>query len=341
MLSAGDSALMSGTAGVAGLLASAVADGGASGGVSQDARRTSAMTDRRTGRVTDDFMGRIIFNRIDRYTGEPPGSGGQMHRVHGMRATIFIMILALGNSVATGDAQQGTESSVESDLPEILVVGRVPRCRPLPGDPLDSVDLAAAASQSKQQVIKSDPMTGIMAVLPDDDPMTGPGIWQRAGTRMDQYVFRVPRDGTPLCIGTRNERAPGWAQLRQVVDAKPYHGKTVRVTLWAASRDAGRVWFWVASGREENQWPKAPRRADMAAESGSFEFRGTRRWTPVSLTMGPIRCDQEKMSFGALLEGRGDLWIYRPELQVIAELADGDKERECRALRTRRFGAGP
>jgi hypothetical protein len=217
-----------------------------------------------------------------------------------------------------------------------MVVGRIPRCRALPDDPLDGVDLATAATR-EQQVIKLDPATGLMGVFPDDDPLTGPGIWQRAGTRMDHFVFRVPQDGTPLCIGARGKKSPGWGQLRQVIDATPYHGKTVRVTMWAASRDAGRVWFWLASGRDgKNDNPDRPRNADMAAESGSFEFRGNRRWTPISLTMGPVRCDQEKLSFGFLLDGRGDLWIYQPELQVIGELTGEEAERECRALGNRR-----
>jgi len=218
-----------------------------------------------------------------------------------------------------------------------MVVGRIPRCHALPGDPLENVDLRPAAAQSRQQVIKRDPATGSVGVSADDDPVTGPGVWQRAGTRMDQYVFRAPADGTPLCIGARSKSSPGWGQLRQVIDAKPYHGKTVRVTMWAASRDAGRVWFWVASGREAKRDkegnPQPSRRADMAAESGSFEFHGTHRWTPVSLTMGPVRCDQEKISFGALLDGRGDLWIYQPELQVIGELSESEAESECRAVR--------
>ncbi|HET9862636.1 MAG TPA: hypothetical protein VFP37_04275, partial [Steroidobacteraceae bacterium] len=74
----------------------------------------------------------------------------------------------------------------------------------------------------------------------------------------------------------------------------------------------------------------------MAAESGSFEFRGTHRWTPVSLTMGPVRCDQAKLSFGVLLDGPGDLWIYQPKLEVIGELSRREAERECRALRGHR-----
>jgi len=224
-----------------------------------------------------------------------------------------------------------TSGADEAPSSAIVVVGGIPRCLPRPGDPLDEVDLTLAAVEPRQQVIRRDSETGTMGVFADDDPITGPGVWQRAGTRLDQYVFRVPEDGSPLCIGARHEAVPGWGQLRQVVDATPYHGKTVRVTMWAASRDAGRVWFWVASGREGRLRPS--RGADMAAESGSVEFRGTHRWTPVSLTMGPVRCDQAKLSFGVLLDGVGDLWIYRPELEVIAEQPAEEMERDCRALK--------
>jgi hypothetical protein len=250
-----------------------------------------------------------------------------------------LVIMALAQSTATG-AEQGVAPAKEPDLPEIMVVGTVPRCHPLPGDPLDSVDLAPAAADSRQQVIKLDPVTGAMGVMPDDDPVTGPGIWQRAGRRIDQYVFRVPQDGAPLCIGAREKRASGWGQLRQVVDATPYHGKTVRVTMWAASRKATRVWFWVASGREAEKdkdgVARSSDRADMAAESGSYEFSGTHRWTPVSLTMGPVQCDQKKISFGVLLAGSGDLWIYQPEFQVIAEESPSAAKRDCLEVKGRR-----
>lgn len=273
-----------------------------------------------------------------------PGDPGisRLHVLKGLVPISFLIVVLAQSAAAADDTSpQAQEATPETPaLPEVVVVGRMPRCRAAPGDPLDAVDLAPAAAQSKQQVIKQDPVTGAMGVFPDDDPVTGPGIWQRAGTRMDQFVFRVPADGTPLCIGARDKRSPGWGQLRQVIDAKPYHGKTVRVTLWAASREAGRVWFWVASGRkskkgDENK-PATARRADMAAESGSYEFHGTHHWTPVSLTMGPVRCDQEKLSFGFLLDAPGDLWIYKPELQVIDELSESETQRECRAVKSRR-----
>jgi hypothetical protein len=242
----------------------------------------------------------------------------------------FLMILA--QSAAADTAQDA-----EPENPPILVNGRLPRCHPRPGDPLDSVDMAPAAAEARQQVIKRDPATGAWGILPDDDPVTGLGVWQRAGTRMDQYVFRVPEDGMPMCIGARSDGPHGWGQLRQEIDAAPYRGKTVRVTMWAATQKAGRVWFWVASGRQAKRKPgKTPGRADMATETGNLEFRGSHTWTPISLTMGPVRCDQEKISFGVMLDGPGDLWIYKPELEVIGTQSAREAERECRKVKGRR-----
>ena len=245
---------------------------------------------------------------------------------------MLTLVLALAPALAAGPAPAEAPAAEPEPPPEIRVVGRPPRCQRRPGDPLDRVDLAAAALEPRQQVIKRDPGTGAWGLSVDDDPVTGPGVWQRAGTRLDQYVFRVPEDGTPLCIGARSRRSPGWGQLRQVVDAAPYRGKIVRVTFWAASRDAGRVWFWLASGRDYREG--ARREADMASESGEIEFRGTHRWTPVSLTMGPVRCDQAKLSFGALLDAPGDLWLYQPKLEVVGE-DPRRAQRDCRAVQQR------
>lgn len=251
--------------------------------------------------------------------------------------TARLLLLGLMLTLTQPAAAQTVPTAASSEEPEnptILVVGRLPHCQPRPGDPLDSVDMAPAAAKPRQQVIKRDSATGLFGIFPDDDPITGPGIWQRAGTRMDQYIFRVPEDGMPMCIGARNKGPQGWGQLRQVLDAAPYHGKTVRVTMWVASNKAGRIWFWVASGRPGK--PGGARRADMATETGNLEFRGSHTWTPVSLTMGPVRCDQEKLSFGVMLDGPGDLWIYKPEVEVIETQSAKEMQRDCRAAADKR-----
>jgi hypothetical protein len=237
----------------------------------------------------------------------------------------FALIAAL----AVADTRQAAESTDAIEPPPILVVGVPPRCQPRPRDPLDDF-VAKPDNRSVPQVLKRDPATGLFGLFTDDYPLTGPGVWQRVGTGFDQYLFRAPEDGTPLCIGARSKGPVGWAQLRQIVDAKPYRGKIVRVTMWAATRKAARTWFWVASGREYKR--RAPRRADQASESGNVDFSGTHSWTPVSLEMGPIRCDQLKISFGAMLDGPGDLWIYQPQIEVIGEQSAEEAERDCREV---------
>lgn len=244
----------------------------------------------------------------------------------------FALLIAQPAAAQVAPPDAGSVEEPESAA--IRIMGKLPRCKPRPDDPLDRLDMAPAAAAPRQQVIKQDPATGVFGIFRDDDPITGPGIWQRAGTRMDQYIFRIPEDGSPLCLGARDAAPRGWGQLRQVVDAAPYHGKIVRVTMWAASNKAGRIWFWVASGRRYK--PGASRNADMSTETGSVEFRGSHGWTPISLTMGPVRCDQEKISFGAMLDGPGDLWIYQPRIEVIGTQSAREAERDCRAATEKR-----
>jgi hypothetical protein len=239
------------------------------------------------------------------------------------------MVLLSLIAVLAAETTAAAETIDTAEPPPILVVGVPPRCQIRPGDPLDDFAVDPATG-SVPQVLKRDPGTGLMGQFIDDYPLTGPGIWQRVGTGIDQYRFRAPEDGTPLCIGARSEGPRGWAQLRQIVDAAPYHGKIVRVTMWAATRKAARTWFWVASGREYKRG--APRRADQASESGNVEFKGTHGWTPVSLEMGPIRCDQVKISFGGMLDGPGDLWLYQPQIEVIGEQSSEEQERDCRKV---------
>jgi hypothetical protein len=80
-----------------------------------------------------------------------------------------------------------------------------------PGDPQDDVDLSAAVASPQQQlVIRIDPATGRLGLFPDDYPPTGPEAWQRDGQRLNDYVFRVPTDGSPLCIGSREACHRAW-----------------------------------------------------------------------------------------------------------------------------------
>lgn len=97
-----------------------------------------------------------------------------------MESLLLTSVLLMALAQSAGDLPPVEEPV----LPEITVVGRIPRCHPLPGDPLDSVDLAPAAIRPLRQVIRLDPATGTLGVFPDDDPVSfgflldGPGdLW--------------------------------------------------------------------------------------------------------------------------------------------------------------------
>ena len=73
-------------------------------------------------------------------------------------------------------------------------------------------------------------------------------MWQRAGKSIHAFTFRVPSDGSPMCIG-RPTRGAGHGQLRVV--------------------------------------------------------------------MGPVPTNARYVSYGFLLQGKGDLWIMRPQIEIL------------------------
>ena len=222
-------------------------------------------------------------------------------------------------------------SSVQADPPpsddaeqDVIITGErmpifitaPPRCRRLAGDPLDAVDVRAAFGS--QQVLRADE-TGRIGVHRDDDPITGPEAWQRAGTGIGHYVFRAPIDGTPLCIGSRSRNPLGFAQLRRVQDAAVAHGRYARFTAFVATRRTWEVRLWLAAG-DEGQVMRG-------GDTSEQPLRGNRGWTPVMLTIGPIPERATKLSYGFLLMGSGSVWLTEPRLEILDERPRGMRGR--------------
>lgn len=193
--------------------------------------------------------------------------------------------------------------------PEILVVGDLPRCRAIREDPLEQVDVEGG--NERQSVIRADEK-GVMRLLPDTDPVEGPNVWQRAGRYIQDYIYRAPGDGTPMCIGSLGRSARGFAQYRQILDATRYHGKTVRFTAFVATRRGHEVRFWLAAGDSDKIY--------QGGDTANQPLTGTHgNWIPVSLTIGPLSKRTTKLSYGFLLMGRGVVWVTQPRLEVVAE----------------------
>jgi hypothetical protein len=216
-------------------------------------------------------------------------------------ATLFLTLpLAASAQVTRG------EDVIAPPEDEIMVSGApFPLCYKRPGDPLDAI--SARGSMRQQMVVPVGPLRNTL--LTDSDPVLGPGIWQRAGFQMSAYIFRVPLDGTPMCIGSRGAPVRSWGQLRTVIEVRPLLGKYVRFTGFIATRpgDNARVWLTTATSTTIMQ----------GDTGGSRPVNGTGRWEPFAVTMGPIRGGASKLSYGFLLGGRGDMWITRVSLEVF------------------------
>lgn len=217
-------------------------------------------------------------------------------------------LLLLAPAAAAQDARPGEDSANV-----IAVHGDIPHCHQRAGDPLDEVDVDHAPF--RQSVVAAD-AKGKLGIRPDDDPILGPDVWQRAGTGIADFRFRAPIDGTPFCIGSWGRIPQGWGQLRQVIDAKPTHEKYVRFTAYVATRRSDEVRFWLAAG-----YKNAPRsgRVLQGGDTSNQPIHGTGSWIPVNLVIGPIDKHADRISYGFLLMGAGDVWVNQPRIEILDE----------------------
>jgi hypothetical protein len=244
-------------------------------------------------------------------------------------------------------AAQTSESSEAEDLDneivvtgfrDIVVNGRARRCRPVAGDPLDDVDLSSGYDIDPHSGM---PVPKYMAIIPDGqasyvsvpntEQITGPEFWQRVGAGMDQYVFRAPSSDRPMCVGGRGG-IDRFAGFRRIEAAAPYRGRRLRFTAWVATGRAQQVSFWLAAG---TQWREKPRQFEVrrtdfyellnGGNTNNVPFRGSHDWTPVLLETGPIHKDADHISYGFNLQGSGDVWVYEPKLEIVADGPEGGR----------------
>jgi hypothetical protein len=226
-------------------------------------------------------------------------------------------LLAIALLGATSSQERADDIIVEG-VPEIVVKGIPPRCKPREGDPQDAVDLRPAAAKSQQQIVRRDPATGRYVLAPDDYPTGTRTEWQRDGTRLDNFVFRVPVDDGALCIGAVKRNESSFAQLRRAFPARPLWGRYVVFSAEIATRNAERVDMWIAAGvnglkserLEESVVAGGPKRVPL---------RGNYRWQRVNLLMGPVPCLADQVSYGVTLRTGGDVWMRRPVFVEVPE----------------------
>ncbi|HMI20932.1 MAG TPA: hypothetical protein VK533_15470 [Sphingomonas sp.] len=218
---------------------------------------------------------------------------------------------------------------------DVVMTAHPPHCRLRDGDPADTIDTTRKVGDPAAQVIRPDWKTGALGLFLDDYPVTGPTFWQRNGAHLDDFRFRVPDNGSPLCIGSKQGYPGGYGSLRRGFDAKPYHGRVLRFTAYVATWRAGTVIFWLAAGRGAyREGYRAPLGTNIVAgnNSDARPIKGTTHgWTPISYTIGPIPCSATQVSYGLILDGGGDVWMYKPQIEVIP---DAELQRRFRSKNT-------
>jgi len=242
-------------------------------------------------------------------------------------ASVAGAALAAFGAAALSAQSDPEPAPAEAEALEIVVTGatpgseirvggrrRAPRCVALEGDPLDEVDVSPAftTGQARRQSAIVPIGTGELRFVRDREQVTGPTFWQRAGTGLDQYVFRAPTDGTPMCIGARWSHPEGWAQFRRITDSTPFEGKRIRFTAWAATGNARLVRFWLAAGNGTTV-------LHNGGNTNNQPWGGDNGWTPIMLEIGPVDEGADHISYGFLLYGQGSVWIHQPQLEIVTE----------------------
>lgn len=236
-----------------------------------------------------------------------------LRRPHLLAASLAYMATPLPAQPPDPQFDPDNQDIVVHGTPAYIIVRGRPRCRPLHDDPYDAVP---APLHHGQSVIAPNRHSGALELRRDNDPISGPDQWHRAGTAIGAFVFRAPGNGSTMCIGAI-DNPHGFGQLRQELDAHPYRGKTLRFTAWVMTSEAHEVRFWLAAGEHA---------VLLGDDTSATPLRGTHRWMPVSLTIGPVPRIATKISYGFLLEGSGDVWLARPQLEVVEQPGVRDRQ---------------
>jgi hypothetical protein len=274
-----------------------------------------------------------------------------------LRSVAAIALLSLAGAGPNGsDAPPDKAIVVTGQRMPIVINGRSVRCRPLANDPQDLWRPANPSFPNRSQSILLPQVDGLGFKLADDsEQLGGQGVWRRVGTGIDQYVFRVPMEASLLCIGAKTKYPAGYGQLRQILDAKPYRGHRIRFTAWTASRNAARVNFWLASADPNADWAthaygctpllhnaRDPHRGCIydGGNSNGIDWHGSHGWTPVLLEIGPISKLATIISFGFVLNGSGNVWLYNPKIEVVPPDDPYQRKGDVYVIGTDRNGSG-
>ncbi|RYY26458.1 MAG: hypothetical protein EOP62_10000 [Sphingomonadales bacterium] len=229
-----------------------------------------------------------------------------------MKALFSLALFVPGIAIAqeVPEIDPADEIVVSGVLPEDqgIVVTAVPHCYGRDGDPFDTV--AVPHGVGENGVVAPD-LRGVVRWRQDDQPILGPAIWQRTGNAIGDYRFRVPEEADkPICIGARLIATHGFASLRRIVPTTGMHGSYLRFSARVSTRDATMVRFYLVAGDTHH-------RLGRGGDTSTTPIYGTHGWRQVNMIMGPVPAYADHVSYGFLLQGRGDVWLSDAKLEVM------------------------
>lgn len=136
--------------------------------------------------------------------------------------------------------------------------------------------------------------------------------FQHAGAK--SYRFAVDTDAPhsgQRSLRIENVGAEPYGAIAQIIEAKPYVGKVARLTGWLRTRDAADggagLTLLVLTG--------------SAVIDQNFMYdqavRGTTGWQRFTITV-PVKAGADRLEVGAMLRGKGTLWLDDVELAFVA-----------------------
>jgi len=150
------------------------------------------------------------------------------------------------------------------------------------------------------------------------DGMKLPLGWIVGGDQAQNYDLGVDDAmiGKPASIKSRHEKGEqtGFATLMQSVDARPFHGKKVRLTAELSGRDiTGAATLWM---RLDDQAKVNIRFDNMEMRQKDGPITGTSEWVKREIVLD-IPSEGQTLNYGFYLRGRGQCWARSFSVETV------------------------
>jgi hypothetical protein len=136
--------------------------------------------------------------------------------------------------------------------------------------------------------------------------------FQHAGDVSYRFVVDTaePRSGA-RSLRIENVGPEPYGAIAQIVDARPHAGKVARLSGWLRTRDA--------SGAGAGLTVLVSQGGATMAQNFMLDaaVKGTTGWTRYTITL-PVTPGAERIEVGAMMQGKGALWLDDVELEFLA-----------------------